>query len=1013
MHNINVKVMTEIKDKISRLVEKYDKNRDYYLTSRFNETMLRSEFLDPLFELLGWDIKNVSGKNTCEREVLLEEPLKADAMSHTKKPDYTFRLYGERKFFLEAKKPCVPIETEDAPARQVRRYGYTANLKISVLSNFEWLFIYETTHPVESTDTRAMSLVKSFHYKDYADSAEELLNMLGRESVYSGAFDELWSCVEDKVEHQSVDVMFLHQINEWRLLLGKQILEVVPGMEVVHLGDIVQSYINKILFLRVCEDRNIETYQRLLQIADHESYEELVRKFREADHKYNSGLFASLLSDKIIENVSSSFWTIIHQLYYPESHYSYAVLSSDILGRIYEIFLSQRLALVDGELTLVNKPENIDRDIVTTPNFIIREILRQTVEKDIPTMDAAQILSLKCADIACGSGAFLLELYQLLCDYLADYYKKHDAGRLVHTGYNTYKLRFEDKRDILERCIYGVDKDFNAVEACKFGLLLKLLEGEDCTTIESFSPVLPSLDNNVFYGNSLLAPSDIKDELEEDVNPFDFNGRQFDYIVGNPPYMKTEDIKNIIPKEYAPYILKYRSAYKQFDKYFLFIERAMSLLKDGGKLGYIVPNKFMKVGSATCLREIIAKGRHLKALVSFGANQVFADKSTYTCIIVLQNSICDSFSYSEVNDLKKWIARDNSEISTSQRNAGTIDEGTWVICTDGLNELLESKILASSKPLGEIVGSDNIFNGIQTSASKIYVITPVKEDDKYYYFKAANKRDCKIEKKMTKPFFKTGKGSNTLYSYKAFMPNARVLFPYVKKRNGKLELRSLKSIEQLYPCCYSYLMDIKDELSRPSRDIQPVPLSENEWHRYGRQQSLEACEVAEKIIVGVLAQTDKYAIDTNGTLVASGGTAGYCIISVPKAVGYSIYYLQAILGSVQGEWLASLYGEVFRGGYIARGTKVLKQIPVRVIDFSNQANRRMHDDIADRQKALIALGTKLQSAKDAHDIRKANTLQRRFDTMRSEQQEAINRLYGMTSAEVQAIPKVKEIYATD
>lgn len=1005
--------MLEIKEKINQLVEKYEKNRDYYLTSHFNETMLRSEFLDSFFELLGWDIKNVCGKNTSEREVLLEEPLKADVMSHTKKPDYTFRLYGERKFFVEAKKPCVHIEVEDAPARQVRRYGYTANLKISVLSNFEWLFIYETTRPVDSTDTRTMSLVKGFHYKDYADSAGELLNLLGKDSVYSGTFDELWSSVENKVEHQSVDIMFLRQINEWRLLLGKQILEVVPGMDVVHLGDIVQSYINKVLFLRVCEDRNIETYQRLLQIADHNSYKELVRKFREADKKYNSGLFASLLSDKIIEDISSSFWTIIHQLYYPESIYSYAVLSSDILGRIYEIFLSQRLALVDGKLTLVNKPENIDRDIVTTPNFIIREILRQTVEKDISVMDAAQVFSLKCADIACGSGAFLLELFQLLCDYLVDYYKKHDVSRLIHTEYSAYKLCFEDKRRILVGCIYGVDKDFNAVEACKFGLLLKLLEGENNTTIESFNPILPSLNNNVFYGNSLLAPSDIKDEQTEEINPFDFNGRIFDYIVGNPPYMKTEEMKNIIPMEYAPYILKYKSAHKQFDKYFLFMERALSLLKDGGKLGYIVPNKFMKVGSAKCLREIISKGRRLKALVSFGANQVFADKSTYTCIIVLQNSPCDKFSYSEVNDLNKWIARDNSGISTCQRNAETIGEGTWVICTDGLNELLENKVLAKSKPLSEVVGSDNIFNGIQTSASKIYVITPSKEDDKYYYFKAVNKCDYKIEKKMTKPFFKTGKGADSLYSYKSFIPNARVLFPYVKKRSGKLEIRSLKSIEQLYPCCYAYLMDMKGELSRSSRDIQPAPLSENEWYRYGRQQSLEACEVTEKIIVGVLAQEDKYAIDTNGTLVASGGTAGYCIISVPKTIGYSIYYLQAILGSVQGEWLASLYGEVFRGGYIARGTKVLKQIPIRTIDFSNQVDRRMHDDIADRQKELIALGTKLQSAKDTHNIRKENTLQRMFNTMRSEQQKAINRLYGMTSSEVQAIPKVKDFYATD
>ena len=119
------------------LVQKYQANRDNYLSDNYNETLLRNDFLDPLFELLGWDIKNTTGRPTNEREVVLEEPLKAGASENTKKPDYTFRLFSERKFFLEAKKPCVHINDIDAPARQVRRYGYTANLKISVLSNFE------------------------------------------------------------------------------------------------------------------------------------------------------------------------------------------------------------------------------------------------------------------------------------------------------------------------------------------------------------------------------------------------------------------------------------------------------------------------------------------------------------------------------------------------------------------------------------------------------------------------------------------------------------------------------------------------------------------------------------------------------------------------------------------------------------------------------------------------------------------------------------------------------------
>ena len=116
---------------IRKLVEKYEADRNMYLTDRYNETLVRSDFLDPLFELLGWDIKNKAGRPTNEREVILEEPLKAGASENTKKPDYTFRLFAERKFFLEAKKPCVSIDKVDGPARQARRYGYTANLKIS------------------------------------------------------------------------------------------------------------------------------------------------------------------------------------------------------------------------------------------------------------------------------------------------------------------------------------------------------------------------------------------------------------------------------------------------------------------------------------------------------------------------------------------------------------------------------------------------------------------------------------------------------------------------------------------------------------------------------------------------------------------------------------------------------------------------------------------------------------------------------------------------------------------
>lgn len=392
-----------------------------------------------------------------------------------------------------------------------------------------------------------------------------------------------------------------------------------------------------------------------------------------------------------------------------------------------------------------------------------------------------------------------------------------------------------------------MDKDYNAVEACKFGLLLKLLEDEDVNTLSAFHPVLPDLNRNIFYGNSLLSPQNVPSELVEKINPFDFGNLKFDLIVGNPPYMKTEDIKHFTPEEKKLYEKEhlYKSAHKQYDKYFLFIERALTLLKENGYLGYIVPSKLMKVGAARELRKIISTGKYLKSITSFGAHQVFEDKSTYTCILILQKKENKEFSYSEVNEITEWRTRHEDEHIVSLRNSFDISENTWVLCTDKHKRLLD-KIRLHSKPLGEIVGEDYIFNGIQTSANKVYVFMPVIQDRNTYTFKAFNGHTYQIEKAVTKPYFKTSQGVKSLNTYRTFTPNARVVFPYKRGEKGKLELISLQAIKRKYPLLHAFLQDAKAELDKPSRDIQPTPTNDNEWHRYGRHQSLEACEIRDR-----------------------------------------------------------------------------------------------------------------------------------------------------------------------
>ena len=354
-------------DIIHELVAKFEQHQKEYQTHK-NETELRREFLDPFFEALGWDVFN--RKSYSERFKDVQHEASVEVEGRAKAADYAFRAGDKTMFFVEAKKPSVDIEKKAEHAFQVRRYGWSAKLAVSILTDFEQLAVYECSTRPKKTDKASVGRVKLYHYSEYIEKWDEIAGVFSHEAVLQGAFEQFAEGAKGKKGTAQVDDAFLEEIERWRDLLARNIALRNPSIRNEReLNYAVQLTIDRIIFLRIAEDRGIEPEEQLKEIgARKQVYAELVAAFRRADTKYNSGLFHFAdeksqsshpdtltldlqIDDKVLKD-------ILRNLYYPESPYVFTYLSADILGQVYERFLGKVIRLTAGHQAKVEeKPE--------------------------------------------------------------------------------------------------------------------------------------------------------------------------------------------------------------------------------------------------------------------------------------------------------------------------------------------------------------------------------------------------------------------------------------------------------------------------------------------------------------------------------------------------------------------------------------------------------------------------------------------------------------------------------
>ncbi len=974
---------------IQSLVIRFEEQHDSYRTSDYNETLTRRDFIDPFFKALGWDIDNSQGYAEAYREVIHED--KVNVGGATKAPDYSFRLPGgKRLFFVEAKKPSIDIKNAIQPAYQVRRYGWSAKLPVSIVTDFEEFAVYDCTRKPSPNDNAAVSRIRYLTWKDYLTEFDFLWDTFSKEKVLKGSFDKFVQSDTAKKGTATVDKEFLLSLDEWRKTLAVAICKSNANLGDEEINFAVQGTLNRLIFLRIAEDRSIESYGNLKSVIDKtDTYGKLLELFFRADEKYNSGIF-DLRKDTITPYMkidSRAISGILSELYYPVCPYEFSVLSVEILGSAYEQFLGKVIRVTEGHHVKIEEKPEVRKagGVYYTPQYIVDYIVKQTVGAKIDRKSPAEIAGIRILDPACGSGSFLLGAYQYLLDHYRTWYAAHQLparGRKEQSLTPDGFLTTAEKKKILTTHIFGVDIDTNAVEVTKLSLLLKCLEGETLASIrQQFSlwneRVLPSLDDNIRSGNSLIGldfydleldfgePKKIKPFSWEKNFPAVFAQGGFDVVIGNPPYVRQEllgDQKNYFRQRYKVY-------HGVADLYTYFFERGYGLLHEQGLFGIIVANKWMRAAYGEPLRRWL-KTQNIKQIVDFGDLQVFPGATTYPCIFISGKGTVES----DLNvTVMKTLAFDSlaGYVAGHQISIGqsSLDDAGWNLGSENEQALL-AKIRTAGIPLGEYV-KGKIYRGVLTGLNEAFVIDVATRERLI----AEDPRSAEV----IKPFLA-----------------GRDIKRYQEPKSDKFLIFTKRGIDiNAFPAVKNHLLQFKKQLMPKPKDFTGDKWpgrKPGSYKWYEIQDAVDYYEEFEKpkIIYPNILSKPEFTFDENNWY-----TNQKCFI-----ISLVDKYLLGILNSKLNFYLFEQYLPKLRGGFYEPSYIFLKTFPIVRPDLSNPSSASLHASIITNVNLMLRLNIELEAAMlpDQKEHLKA-----RIGHTDDKINRMVYQLYGLTEEEIKIV----------
>jgi len=954
---------------VAALIERFSAERGEYHKGHYNETQTRIDYVNPLFAALGWDMDNHEGLSELLREVVHEDAIKIGGT--TKAPDYSFRAGGTRKFFVETKKPAVNLFLTESPAFQLRRYGWTVKMPLSILTNFEEFAVYDTRVAPDKKDAAKIARLEYFKYTDYEGKWDSLVARFSRDAVFSGAFDRYAEEAREKRISVPVDKAFLAEISGWREKLAGNIVKNNPGLGSRELNYAVQMIIDRLIFLRISEDRGAEPDHLLQPLMNRGGpvYPRLLDIFRHADARYNSGLFHFEAEkgregpDDVTPHLTIDdrpLREIIASVYYPESPFEFSVFPADILGQVYEQFLGKVIRVSGGTADVEDKPEvKKAGGVYYTPTYIVDYIVRQTVGKLVDGCTPAQVSKLTILDPACGSGSFLIGAYQFLLDWHLRYYldqakEKSAKGKnptiylfkKTDDGSEVWRLTTAEKKRILLNNIYGVDIDTQAVEVTKLSLLLKVLEGESAELIDNSLKLfkeraLPDLEANIKCGNSLIGPDFYADkdmalfdlDAQLKINTFDwktgFPGVMkvggFDAVIGNPPYVFARN-KGFTEDEKLFYLQHFNYQSYQLNTFSIFLEQGFNLLKKSGFLGYIIPNNWLSISTMKRLRDFVV---------------------TSTSNVEIVNNLHKVFSGANVDTSILTFRRDKPNMVS----------------------LVESVAPGNYKHIADVSPSDLVANQIiqfkaYTDLRAKQVVDTVEENSIHLQSAALVKAGLKA--------YETGKGQPA--------------------QTDEMKHKRIYHRKEKVDDSYRVYLDGKD-VKRYSIDWS------GQYLKYGAVLAAPRDKKLfdePRILVRQIPSHSPYSI--NAVIVTGDELNDINSMIVKSTAKYSIHFILGVLNSrLLTFWFANKFDKMQRGIFPQFKVNELATFPIRVIDFAKPGEKAKHDKMVMLVERMLTLHKDKAAARLATE---KNVMQQQIEATDAQIDRLVYDLYGLTDAEI-------------